>query len=172
MRPTDRSSELWPRLVSPSFREGGVVHSPQRLYLLPLTVMWGRKLDGEAKHNAQHAASSALRRGHGMCMSGFDHFHSNFLLCNDFIIFSYCLFAATLDVLGHFKKKYRPRPPPQPPPHTHTLSMLPFLPGLVWFWVGDWTSSCGTCKRMLSLLLFNWWCLIETTLLMDRTPKN
>lgn len=35
--------------------------------------MGGRKLDGEAKHNAKQAVSSAPERVHGICINGFDY---------------------------------------------------------------------------------------------------
>lgn len=70
------------------------------------------------------------------------------------------------------------------PPHSPTVFLqlqfcLPFLLPLC-IWVDDWTSSCGTCKRMASLLLFNWCHLMETSLLSDtvrwrqnsREPEN
>lgn len=86
-----------------------VVCSPQRLYLFPLTVMRGRKLDTEAKHNDKHAASSAPERIHGMCIYAFDHSH---LLPYFLMILSSSLFACfcfhslsqTSDVLSRLFK--------------------------------------------------------------------
>lgn len=60
---------------------------------------------------------------------------------------------------------------PRPAPHSPSVFLqlqfcLPFLLPLC-IWVDDWTSSCGTRKRMASLLLFNWCHLTETSLLSD-----
>lgn len=86
---------------------------------------------------------------------------------SDFIIFSVCLFLFSLPLsdlqhilpLFFFKINFCF--------FYFTISTLPSFSPPVCIWVEDWTSSCGTCKRMASLLLFNWWCLMETSLLMD-----
>lgn len=91
------------------------------------------------------------------------------LLLPDFLmILSSSLFACfcfhslsqTCDILSRFFK-YRFLL------YFFTISALPSFSPPVCIWVEDWTSSWGTCKRMASLLLFNWWCLMETSLLMD-----
>lgn len=154
--------------------------------------MGGRKLDGEAKHNAKQAVSSAPERVHGICINRFDYpppHLSNFTHSGSQHLFFFNVFiilssSMLLSLCLHF---FLSAPFTLLPDLHHTLHLfflqlqfcLPFLLPLC-IWVGDWTSSCGTCKRMASLLLFNWCHLMETSLLSDavrwrqnsREPEN